>query len=430
MRKKHTAKPRYSKRSGRPGRLSRTEKREEPFYRLAKELVLQMLAIPGVSGREGRVVDLITRKLRQAGAPAAAVQTDQAHRRSPHGGEIGNLVFKLPGTRRGGGRRLLMAHLDTVPLCEGTRPVVRGGCVVPADKQRALGADDRAGAAVVLATALEILRRGLPHPPLTFLWTVQEEVGLHGARHARLGLLGKPRLAFNFDGGSAEKLTIGATGGYRMEIQVEGIASHAGGAPEAGVSAIAVASLAIAELHREGWHGRIEKRGGSGTSNVGVIRGGEATNVVTPHVDVRAEARSHDPAFRRRIVRAIERAFEKAARSVRNAEGVQGKVRIEGRLDYEAFKLPEDAPSVLAAAAAVRAAGGEPTLVLTNGGLDANWMTARGVPAVTLGCGQMNQHTTAERLDLAEFGRACEVALRLATGTEGGADGAAAGQGQ
>jgi len=422
MRKKRAVKTRISSRRGPPGRTARAEKRDGPFSRRAKELVLQMLAIPGVSGREGRVVEFITAKLRQAGAPAAAVQTDQAHRRSPHGGEIGNLVFHLPGTQRVG-RRLLMAHLDTVPLAEGTRPVARGGYVVPADNDRALGADDRAGAAVVLATALEVLRRGLPHPPLTFLWTVQEEVGLHGARHARLGLLRKPRLAFNFDGGSADKLTIGATGGYRMEIQVEGLASHAGGAPEAGVSAIAIASLAIAELHRQGWHGRIEKGGRSGTSNVGVIRGGDATNVVTPHVEVRAEARSHQPAFRRRIVRAIEQAFQKAARSVRNSEGAPGKVRIDGRLDYEAFKLPEDAPSVLAAAAAVRAAGGEPTCVVSNGGLDANWMTARGVPTVTLGCGQMNQHTTAERLDLAEFRRACDVALRLATRPEDDAEG-------
>ena len=57
--------------------------------------------------------------------------------------------------------------------------------------------------------------------------------------------LGKPKLAFNFDGGSSEKLTLGATGGYRMQIDISGLASHAGGAPEAGVSAIAIAALAF-----------------------------------------------------------------------------------------------------------------------------------------------------------------------------------------
>jgi tripeptide aminopeptidase len=378
---------------------------------------MELLAIPGGSGQEGRVMRYITGRLRQARAPAAAIHFDQAHRRSPHGGEIGNLACTLAGTVRGG-RRMLMAHVDTVPLCQGARPVRRGPWIVPADKHTALGADDRAGCAVVLATALEILRGRLPHPPLSFFWTVQEETGLHGARHARLGMLGKPQLAFNFDGGSAQRLTVGATGGYRMEIHVSGIASHAGGSPEDGVSAITIASLAIAQLHREGWHGRIAKYGQSGTSNVGTIHGGDATNVVTPEVQLRAEARSHSPAFRRRIIRAIERAFVQAAREVRNRQGACGAVRIDGRLDYEAFRLCDDEPCVRAAETAVRQLGGQPLRCVSDGGVDANWMTARGIPTVTLGCGQKDPHTVAERMDLGEFHQACRIALRLATGTE------------
>lgn len=387
---------------------------ENPGLDQSERLVMELLALPGRSGREGRVMQWIADRLRQAGVPASAMVYDRAHCRSPHGGEVGNLVCRLPGTVRGP-RRLLMAHVDTVPLAEAARPVRHGQWVVPADESTALGADDRAGAAVVLGTALEILRGNRPHPPLTFLWTVQEETGLHGARHARLGLLGKVGLAFNFDGGSPEKITVGATGGFRMEIVVTGVASHAGVAPEAGVSAVAIAALAVAQLHRDGWHGRVEKGRHSGTSNVGVIRGGEATNVVTPRVELHAEARSHDPAFRRRIVRAIEQAFHKAARAVRNTAGVCGQVQIEGRLDYEAFQLAENDPSVLAAEAAIRELGGEPLRAISNGGLDANWMTARGVPTATLGCGQANPHTTAERLDVRQYRQACQIALHLAS---------------
>ncbi len=359
-------------------------------------------------------MDFIVAELRQAGESANAIQFDRAHWRSIHGGEIGNLVCKLPGTVRGP-RRLLMAHTDTVPLCEGARPIRRGRFLIPADKHTGLGADDRAGCAVVLHTALEVLRRGLPHPPLTFLWTVQEETGLHGAKNATLSLLGQPRLAFNFDGGRSAKITVGATGGYRMNITVRGIASHAGGAPEEGISAITVASLAIAELHENGWLGLVEKGGRRGTSNVGVVHGGEATNVVTPEVTLRAEARSHDPAFRQQIIRAFEQAFRRAARRVRNHKGKCARTNIDGRLDYESFKLPDDEPCVLAAEAAIRAAGGTPERVISNGGLDANWMTLRGIPTVSLGGGQMHAHTTAERLDLREFTRACRIALALAT---------------
>ncbi|NLX99803.1 MAG: M20/M25/M40 family metallo-hydrolase [Rhodopirellula sp.] len=393
------------------------EKPPEPDLRQAQKLVLELLALPGRSGREGQVVRFIRERLLEAGAPRDALRDDQSHRHTPLGGEVGNLALKLAGTHRGP-RRLLMAHTDTVPLCEGARPLVRGNYVVPADKATALGADDRAGAAVVLHAAMEILRRGLPHPPLTFLWTVQEEVGLYGARFLHLANLGRPRLAFNFDGGSPEKITVGATGGYRMEIRIQGVASHAGSAPEKGVSAVVIASLAIARLHEEGWHGLVEKDGRQGTSNVGVIRGGEATNVVTPYVEIRAEARSHDPQFRQKIVRSIENAFRDAARAVRCSDGSAGRVEIEGRLDYEAFRLAGDEPGAAAAEAAVRDVGGEPMRAISNGGLDANWLTARGIPTVSLGCGQQNPHTTAERLSLPDFRQACRIALRLATGTE------------
>src|SRR5207248_9407191 len=127
-----------------------------------------------------------------------------------------------------------------------------GAAAGAATEAPGLGADARAGAAVVLPAALETLRRDRPPPPLTFFWPVQEEVGLYGARHVGLGLLGKPKLAFNWDGGDADKLTIGATGAYRLQITVEGLASHAGGAPEYGVSAIVIAGRAIADLDQHG----------------------------------------------------------------------------------------------------------------------------------------------------------------------------------
>jgi len=310
-----------------------------------------------------------------------------------------------------------MAHMDTVPVCLGAKPAVKGNFIVSTDASTGLGGDDRAGVAVVLSTALDILERGLDHPPLTLLFAIQEEVGLYGARYVKGADLGRPKLAFNFDGGAAEKITVGATGGYRMDITIEGIPSHAGVAPEQGVSAIAIASLAIASLVEDGWHGLVEKQGKRGTSNVGVINAGAATNVVAESAHLRAEARGHDPAFRSRIVKAIEKAFTDAAKRVQSASGRRGRVTCEGRLDYEAFRLDDDEPCVVAATEAVRAVGLEPRLDVSNGGLDANWMAANGIPTVTLGCGQADIHTTNERLDLAVFENACRIALRLATGT-------------
>jgi tripeptide aminopeptidase len=304
-----------------------------------------------------------------------------------------------------------------VPVCVGAKPVISGRQIRSADPATGLGGDDRAGVAVVLATAVQLLRQKLPHPPLTLFFAIQEEVGLFGARFVKASDLGRPQLAFNFDGGAPEKLTVGATGGHRMDITITGIPSHAGVAPEKGVSAIAIASLAIASLVEGGWHGLVERDGKRGTSNVGVVQAGAATNVVAESAHLRAEARGHDLAFRGRIVKTIEKAFHDAAKRVRSADGRTGSVRIDGRLDYEAFRLAEDEPCVEVAREAIRADGLEPRLDISNGGLDANWMAANGIPTVTLGCGQMEIHTTNERLDLDAFEHACRIALRLATPT-------------
>jgi tripeptide aminopeptidase len=385
-----------------------------PDLAAARRTVLELLAIPGVSGDEKAVADHIVSRLRAAGCPSSAIMFDRAHEKTPIKGTCGNLIVKLPGTLPGP-RRLFMAHMDTVPVCRGAKPVVKGGLIKSADPKTGLGGDDRAGVAVVLTTALEILTKKLPHPPLTFLFAIQEEVGLYGARFVKAADLGKPKLAFNFDGGAVEKLTIGATGGYRMDIDIEGIPSHAGVAPEKGVSAIAIAALAIASLVEDGWHGLVEKGGKRGTSNVGVIHAGDATNVVAEHAMLRAEARGHDAAFRGRIIKAIEKAFEAAVKKVKSSDGRKGKLTIAGRLDYEAFRLADDEPCVVAASEAVKAIGLSPRPDISNGGLDANWMAVNGVPTVTLGCGQMDIHTTNETLDIAAYENACRAALLLAT---------------
>lgn len=389
----------------------------QPDERQAFDLVMQLMAIPGKSCQEEKVAQFITKQLRKAGAPASAIQSDSAHRRTPTLGECGNLFLKLPGTHRGP-RRLLSAHMDTVPICVGCRPVRKGNLISSSDPSTGLGADNRAGCATILTAALEILKHKLPHPPLTFCWFVQEEIGLQGARCISKGMLGKPQLAFNWDGGKPMKLTVGATGGYRLAIDIEGLAAHAGGAPEWGISAIAIASLAIADLHRGGWHGDIHKGGKHGTSNVGFIHGGEATNVVTDRVTLKAEARSHDPKFRKMITAHIKKAFADAVKEVKNVAGKRGKVRFTGALDYESFLLKNDEPCVLEADAAVRDVGLSPMRAVANGGVDANWLTAHGIPSVSLGCGQLNQHTVSETLHVDQYQDACRIALRLAMGPE------------
>jgi tripeptide aminopeptidase len=393
----------------RPPRVS-----PEPDLARALDLVLQLMRVAGASCREAQVIDFVRQKLLAAGAPPDAVFTDDAHLRSPAGGESGNLILKLRGTRRGP-RRLLMAHIDTVPLCVGSQPHQQGSYIETANPLAGLGADNRSGVGVILTAALEILERRLPHPPLTFLFTVQEELGMYGARFCNPKQLGHPKLAWNWDGRGPHRITLAATGGHTIDIKVHGIASHAGGAPECGVSAIAIAASAIHQLVQAGWHGDIQRGRQHGTCNLGMIKGGDATNVVTDFVQIHGECRSFQPALRERIVRKIRQAFDAAASSIRNEEGQAGRVETQAILEYEAFQLSQAHASVTTAQAVIESIGLTPELLTTNSALDANWMNFHGIPTATLGAGQIWGHSTRECMDVEQYEQACRIALRLAS---------------
>ncbi len=310
---------------------------------------------------------------------------------------------------------MFSAHLDTVPICEGCQPLREGDEVRSANPATGIGADNRTGVSVLLTIIAELKRQMLSHPPLLFCWFVQEEIGLEGSRHLDPQDLSGIAWCCNFDGSSPEKITIGATGGERMEITVHGRASHAGVSPRDGISAIVIASRAIAWLHEGGWLGAIDQPQGKGTANVGVIRGGDATNVVTPEVTIRAEARSHDRAFRQVISDTIIAAFERSASVVKNQKQEAGRVTVSRHVDYDPFRIDETDPVVVAARAAIEAQGREPQLKISDGGLDANWLYRHGVKAVTLGCGQREPHTVSERLNLPDYLTACAAALTMAT---------------
>jgi tripeptide aminopeptidase len=380
----------------------------------ALQRVMRLMAIPGKSCEEAGIAAAVVEELKNAGVRSEQIFFDTAHTRTRRPGEVGNLFLRLPGTLPGP-VRMFSAHLDTVPICVGCQPESTGATVRSKDSNTGLGADNRAGVAVLLNTALTLLQDQIPHPPLLFCWFVQEEIGLEGARHLDTEPLAQVQWACNFDGSAPHKLTVGATSGQRLEISVRGRAAHAGVAPQDGISAIVIAAKAIANLHAEGWLGRVEKPEGKGTANVGIFHGGDATNVITPEVTLRAEARSHHLPFCHRIADVISEAFQQAASSVCNAAGQCGTVEISRRVDYESFKLDESSAAVQTVRAAVVAAGREPMLAVSDGGLDANWLVRHGIPTVTLGCGQRNVHTTEETLDIEDYYVATSIALALAS---------------
>jgi tripeptide aminopeptidase len=385
----------------------------------AEAYLMRYLAIEGVTGEERAIAEAIRDDLIALGVPAVAIRFDEVATRIPLPTQTGNLIVDLPGTRPGP-RLLFSTHLDTVPLCAGAKPRREGDRIV-GDGTTALGGDNRTGCALLVALVETLLKHNLPHPPITLLFTVREESGLHGARELDPKDLSGAVMCFNVDGRLASELIIGAVGQENWEVAITGKASHAGVAPDKGISATMVGALGLAETRAAGWFGKIVKPEGHGTSNVGIFGGrngaaaGDATNVVTDYACLRGEARSPSEAFTASITAGIRAAFETARTQVTDTEGEMATVEFSNVKAYPPFNLSKDSSAVAHAVKAVQAIGLEPTFVFSNGGLDANWLDKHGVPTVTIGAGQYEIHTIKEYVHLPEYAQGCRLAIELAT---------------
>ncbi|QPB21722.1 M20/M25/M40 family metallo-hydrolase [Rhizobium sp. 007] len=385
----------------------------------AEEHLMRFLSVEGVTGHEANIASAVIEALKAVGVPEADIRFDDANDRIPLPTETGNLIVDLPGTRPGP-RLLFSTHLDTVPLCAGAKPR-RDGDRIVSDGTTALGGDARTGVALLVVAAEMLIKHNLPHPPITLLFTVREESGLHGARELDPAVLGGPVMCVNVDGQLASDLIVGAVGQENWEVEIHGQASHAGVAPEKGISATLVGALALAEAHAAGWFGKVEKPDGRGTSNIGIFGGknggpaGDATNVVTDYAFLRGEARSPELTFATIIAKGYKAAFEKAKNSVKDHHGATARVTFTHKIAYPPFKLNEDAPVVVRATKAMKSLGLEPNYLFSNGGLDANWLDKHGIPTITIGAGQAEIHTVKEYVDLAEYEKGCRLGVLLAT---------------
>lgn len=132
------------------------------------------------------------------------------------------------------------------------------------DGTTALGGDNRTGCALLVTLVETLLKNDLPHPPITLLFKVREESGLHGARELDPANLSGAFICSNVDGRLAPELITGAVRQENWEVAITGKASHAGVAPEKGISGTMVGAIGLAEAKTAGWFGKIVKPDGHG----------------------------------------------------------------------------------------------------------------------------------------------------------------------
>src|SRR3972149_2907985 len=107
------------------------------------EHFMDLVRIDSHSRKEGAIMRRLRSDLEALGA---AVEFDEAG--AAVGGEVGNLITRLPGTRAGAPPLFLNAHVDTVVPGEGVKPQLDGD-VIRSDRTTVLGGGGKGGVGVV-----------------------------------------------------------------------------------------------------------------------------------------------------------------------------------------------------------------------------------------------------------------------------------------
>jgi len=355
---------------------------------------LDLLRIDSPPLREGRIAGYLEEALRSMGF---SCQRDGAG--EALGGQTGNLIAYKPGPVSAQ-PFLLSAHMDTVQPTGDLEPVVENG-VVRSTGDTILGADDKASIAVILEAVRALDEDKAPRGPVEIAFSISEETGIRGARAMDLSLL-RSRVGYVLDSGKPTGgLVTSAPTHDVLTVHYRGKTAHAGAQPEAGVSAIRAAAIAIAGM-------RLGKIDEETTANVGTIRGGQATNIIPDFVEVKAEARSRNEAKLDAQVQHMAEAFHNGAAAV----GAQVEIEIERA--YHAYHIPDSDPLVQWALEAGRRAGLSPGTRPGGGGSDANVFNAKGLRAVVMGVGYEDVHSTDEHVAVDDLVQAAQMVYQLA----------------
>jgi tripeptide aminopeptidase len=232
------------------------------------------------------------------------------------------------------------------------------------------------------------------------LLSCAEEVGLCGAKNFDTSLL-KAKTGYVLDSsGPIGTIIVQAPYEYDLKVTVKGRAAHAGMEPEKGLNAIVVLAGIIAKLP----NGRLDSET---TINVGIISGGQATNIVTPEAQCTLEMRSIDI----NKIKALEKNVRVIARDVCASFGA--KLRVEKTIQYHGFILKENERVIKTAGRAMRSVNIKPVLALSGGGSDTNIFNKSNIRAANLSCGMRNIHTTSEFIKIDDLIKGADLVLAL-----------------
>lgn len=315
------------------------------------------------------------------------------------GGDIGNLIAFKKGTVTGAPGIFFSSHFDTVEPTPGLEPIIDGD-IIHSDGKTIVGADDKCGVAPILEAMRVITEQNIPHGDIQLLLTICEEIGLVGAAHMHPEDI-RVKYGYVLDSGPpVGSFIYSAPTQDIFEVWIHGKAAHAGAQPEDGISAIAVAAKAIARM-------KLGRVGPETTANVGIISGGNATNIIPAQVYLKCEARSRTQAK-------LDKQREHMIACFREeAEAVGATVEVENRTAYVTYELGMDDPVLSIGLEACERIGLESHLRVTGGGADANIFNRFGFPTTVLGCGMVNIHRHDEYVRISDMVKSAQLVVSI-----------------
>ncbi|TET53081.1 MAG: M20/M25/M40 family metallo-hydrolase [Actinobacteria bacterium] len=315
------------------------------------------------------------------------------------GANTGNLIVRIKGNGGAGQSVMFNAHMDTIEPTEQLK-VIEDDKTIKTSGNSILGADDKAGIAVILEMIEVIKEKDIEHLPIEIIFTVSEEIGLFGANALDYPKINS-KLAFCFDGGGkAGEAVMQAPTQEIIDVNFKGKAVHAGVEPEEGINAIYAACKAAADFPQ----GRLDEET---TANLGTIEGGKATNIVAEKANFSAEVRSHNPEKLEKTIVKIEESAKKAASKT------SAKVDIERKISFVGFRLEKDEEVTIIAKSAMAELGIEPVYTISGGGSDSNVFNSKGIKTLTLSMGARKAHSKEEYIEKEEFVKSAELALKI-----------------
>ncbi|WP_221793083.1 acetylornithine deacetylase [Oceanobacter mangrovi] len=376
-----------------------------------REILQQLIGFDTTSVNSNlQLLDYIRSLLQQEGVDCQLVYDEQ--------GQKANLYATIGPQDKPG--VMLSGHTDTVPVSgqAWTLPPHQLTEQIQADgssRWYGRGTTDMKGfIAVVLAAVPEMLAQPL-HTPIHLAFSYDEEIGCIGVRRLidtlkslpvkpAMGIIGEP---------TRMKVVTAHKGKLAARVTVTGKECHSGMAP-LGVNAINYAARLIVWLEQLARQKRLSGPFEEGyeipytTVHTGVVKGGQALNIVPNHCEFVFEFRNVAAESPRDLLAAF-RAYAAEVEAEMRQQHADCAIAIDITSEYAGLATAEDEDVV----AFVQQLTGEQDTATINFGTEGGLFSqVLGVPNVVCGPGSMDQgHKPDEYIETAELER-CEAMLQ------------------